>query len=215
MSRSRWLVGLLAAGLFTTCAGSAEDGARLEEPVTVESTDADIIWLFDMIDETGAFPHNVTSSSVCIYGDILLASTSNGVDYGHVDMPQPNAPCLIMLDKNTGELLGEEASGLGDRTFHASKSSEHGQHICDVDAPVRRTGRGLAEVCDRVSVACRRERQGRREIRFHSRVAHVHDGLNAVTPAGDDELVKDMYQADMAPVLEVRRTPKRHSCERR
>jgi outer membrane protein assembly factor BamB len=94
-----------------------------KEPVPVKETDADILWLFDMIGECGSFPHNVTSSSVLIQGDHVWASTSNGVDYGHVDMPAPGAPCLILLDKNTGELVGEEGSGIGSRTFHCNWSS--------------------------------------------------------------------------------------------
>ena len=92
-------------------------------PMEVTATDADIIWVMNMIDECGVFPHNITSCSVMVVGDQVWTSTSNGVDYGHVETPAPNAPCLICVDKNTGELLGEEASGLSERIFHSNWSS--------------------------------------------------------------------------------------------
>ena len=89
----------------------------------VKETDADIIWVTNMIDECGVFPHNITSCSVLIAGDQIWSSTSNGVDYGHVETPAPNAPSMIMLDKATGKLLGEEATGMSSRIFHSNWSS--------------------------------------------------------------------------------------------
>lgn len=94
-----------------------------QPPFEVKETDGDIIWTLNMIDECGVFPHNITSSSVLIAGDKLWVTTSNGVDYGHVETPAPNAPSLILVDKATGALLGEEASGLGQRIFHCNWSS--------------------------------------------------------------------------------------------
>ncbi len=93
------------------------------DPMEVKPNDADIIWVMNMIDECGVFPHNITTSSVLIAGDVLWVTTSNGVDYGHVETPAPNAPSLIMVDKKTGELLAEEASGLSSRIFHSNWSS--------------------------------------------------------------------------------------------
>jgi hypothetical protein len=89
----------------------------------VKDTDADIIWTLNMIDECGVFPHNITSSSVLVVGDQLWVSTSNGVDYGHVETPSPMAPSLILVDKQSGELIAEEASGLSQRIFHCNWSS--------------------------------------------------------------------------------------------
>lgn len=93
------------------------------EPMEIGAKDADIIWTLNMIDECGVFPHNITSSSIAVVGDRLWVSTSNGVDYGHVETPAPFAPTLILVDKNTGELLGEEASGLSQRIFHCTWNS--------------------------------------------------------------------------------------------
>ena len=76
-----------------------------------EELDADLIWKYDMRDELGVFPHNVTSSSAVIVGDFLFVATSNGVDWSHTNIPAPLSPCWIALDKNTGELVGEDGSG--------------------------------------------------------------------------------------------------------
>lgn len=94
-----------------------------KETVPLKKTDADIVWTMNMIDECGVFPHNITSSSVLPVGDRLWVTTSNGVDYGHVETPAPNAPCLILVDRHTGELLGEEASGLSQRILHGNWTS--------------------------------------------------------------------------------------------
>ncbi len=86
-------------------------------------TDADIVWRFDMREECGVFPHNVTSSSILIVDDRLYVCTSNGVDWTHTNIPAPKAPSLICLDRKTGALLGEEGSGISERCLHCSWSS--------------------------------------------------------------------------------------------
>ena len=85
--------------------------------------DADILWLYDMRDELGVFPHNVTSSSALILGDRLFVATSNGVDWSHINIPSPLSPSWIALDKNTGELIGEDGSGASEEALHAAWSS--------------------------------------------------------------------------------------------
>lgn len=92
-------------------------------PAPVSTADGDILWRFDMREELGVFPHNITSSSALIVGDRIYATTSNGQDWSHVNIPSPNAPALIVLDKNTGQLLGEEMSGISKRLLHANWSS--------------------------------------------------------------------------------------------
>lgn len=87
------------------------------------SIDADILWAYDMPNELGVFPHNVTSSSVLVVGDKLYVTTSNGVDWSHLDLPSPFSPSLIVLDRHTGELIGEEISGISEDTMHANWSS--------------------------------------------------------------------------------------------
>ena len=92
-------------------------------PVEPKAKDADIIWVYDMRSELGVFPHNIASSSVLVVGDKVFATTSNGVDWTHLNIPAPNAPSLICLDKKTGELIGEDASGVSERVLHCSWSS--------------------------------------------------------------------------------------------
>lgn len=91
--------------------------------VKLSATDADIIWRYDMREELGVFPHNIASSSALIVGDNLYVTTSNGQDWSHVNIPSPKSPCLIVLNRKTGKLLGEENSGIGFRLFHCNWSS--------------------------------------------------------------------------------------------
>ncbi len=85
--------------------------------------DADILWMYDMRDELGVFPHNVTSSSPIIVGDNVYVATSNGVDWSHTNIPSPLSPSWISLNKKTGELIGEDASGASENSLHAAWSS--------------------------------------------------------------------------------------------
>ena len=101
-------------------------------PIEPKANDADIIWVYDMIGELGVFPHNIASSSIVVVGDKLFATTSNGVDWTHLNIPAPNAPSLICLNKKTGELLGEEAAGVSERVLHCSWSSPAFAKIGDV-----------------------------------------------------------------------------------
>ena len=66
-----------------------------EGPVTDEKlngpNDADVIWSFDMMEEVGSYPHNMSNSSPVIWGDLLFVSTSNGQDESHVHIPSPKS----------------------------------------------------------------------------------------------------------------------------
>ena len=93
------------------------------KPVAVSDKSADILWVTDVRNDLGIFPHNVSSCSPLIVGDRIFVATSNGVDWSHLNIPAPFAPALIAVDKNTGKLLGEETSGVSKRVLHASWSS--------------------------------------------------------------------------------------------
>ncbi|MGE9266894.1 MAG: PQQ-binding-like beta-propeller repeat protein [Verrucomicrobiales bacterium] len=109
---------------------------------------ADIIWKFDMREELGVFPHNVSSCSPLIIGDMIVAATSNGMDWSHTNIPNPSAPALCAVDKNTGQLLGEEASGVSARVLHASWSSPAFGKLGDKNAIVWGGGDGFAYAFD-------------------------------------------------------------------
>lgn len=87
------------------------------------ATDADILWVYNMYDDLGIFPSNMTSSAVLVLGDRVYATTSNSRDWTLKHIPSPDAPALICLDKNTGKLLGQEKSGISSRTFLSNWSS--------------------------------------------------------------------------------------------
>ena len=115
------------AGLANGNQGVQDESKYYAEPgkpeVKLGDTDADVIWRYDMRGELGVFPHNIASSSVLIHGDTVIATTSNGVDWSHTNLPSPQAPSLIMLDKKTGELIAEEGSGISSRVLHCSWAS--------------------------------------------------------------------------------------------
>ncbi len=117
------------AGLKDGNQGMQDEAKYLSSPdnkiQATGDTDADIIWTFDMREECGVFPHNTTSSNILIVGEKLYVTTSNGVDWTHTNIPAPEAPSLICLDKKTGKLLGEDGSGISqkDRMLHCSWSS--------------------------------------------------------------------------------------------
>jgi outer membrane protein assembly factor BamB len=97
------------------------DGPVKDEKLTGQS-DADVVWAFDMMEQVGSYPHNLSNSSPVVWGDSLFVSTSNGQDESHVNIPSPRAPSIIALNKKTGELLWEDNS-VEDRILHGQWST--------------------------------------------------------------------------------------------
>jgi outer membrane protein assembly factor BamB len=97
------------------------DGPFTSETLTGKH-DPDVIWEFDMMEEVGAFPHNLANSSPNFYQNILYVSTGNGQDESHVNIPSPKAPAIIALDRTSGKLLWEDASP-GDKILHGQWST--------------------------------------------------------------------------------------------
>lgn len=97
------------------------DGSFKTEP-NENKDEADIVWSFDMMARLNTSQHNMCSCSVTLAGDILLVNTSNGVDESHINIPSPDAPSFIALDKNTGELLWTDNSP-GRNIVHGQWSS--------------------------------------------------------------------------------------------
>lgn len=116
------------------------DGPRRDETFTGPN-DADILWTFDMMEEVGAFPHNMSNSSPVSLGHLLFVSTSNGVDESHVNVPSPRAPSIIALDKRTGRLVWEDNS-VGERILHGQWSTPAVGRIGGVDQVVMGQGDG-------------------------------------------------------------------------
>lgn len=97
--------------------------ADAASPITIGNQHADIIWSFDMREELGTFPHNVSSCSPLVHNGVVYTATSNGMDWSHTNIPAPLAPALVAVDAKTGKLAGEEMSGVTERVLHASWSS--------------------------------------------------------------------------------------------
>src|SRR5687767_5881993 len=97
------------------------DGPATNEALTGQF-DADVIWSFDMMEEVGSYPHNLSNSSPVIWGDLVFVSTSNGQDESHVNIPSPKAPSIIALNKQTGKLVWEDNS-VEDRILHGQWST--------------------------------------------------------------------------------------------
>jgi outer membrane protein assembly factor BamB len=89
----------------------------------LSAIDADILWVYNMREELGVFPHNATSSAPLIVGDKVFVNTSNGVDWSHKNIPAPFSPAMICLDKLTGEMKGEEFSQISEKIMHGSWST--------------------------------------------------------------------------------------------
>lgn len=108
-----------------------DKGKPTERPAPPEepgAKDADILWKYDMMDELGVFPHNASDCAPLIVGDAVYVNTSNGQDWTHSNIPSPNAPSLIALNKTTGELLGEDDAKIGPHILHGQWSSpSHGK----------------------------------------------------------------------------------------
>jgi outer membrane protein assembly factor BamB len=116
------------------------DGPITDEKLT-SPTDPDLIWSFDMIEEVGSYPHNLSNSSPVIWGDLLYVSTSNGQDESHVHIQSPKAPAIIALNKNTGKLVWEDNS-VEDRILHGQWSTPAVGKVGGVDMVVSAQGDG-------------------------------------------------------------------------
>ncbi len=96
---------------------------RPAPPIEPGKQDGDIIWVYDMMDELGVFPHNASNCSVLIVDDIIYTCTSNGQDWTHSNIPSPNAPSFIALDKKTGKFLAEDDAKIGPHILHGQWGS--------------------------------------------------------------------------------------------
>lgn len=116
------------------------DGPFKDEKLTGQF-DADIIWKYDMMEEVGSQPHNMSNSSPVSYGDLLYICTSNGQDESHVNIPSPKAPAIIAINKKTAKLVWEDNS-VTDRILHGQWSSPSVGKIGDVVQVVHPQGDG-------------------------------------------------------------------------
>jgi outer membrane protein assembly factor BamB len=96
---------------------NGNDGFQKEQYNT--ATDGDVIWSYDMYKELKVFPHNMTDCSPLIIGDLIFIITANGVDDDHINIPFPESPSFICLNKKSGKLIWKSSL--------PGKSIMHGQ----------------------------------------------------------------------------------------
>jgi outer membrane protein assembly factor BamB len=117
-----------AHGLGNGNDGPFLDEARHSDPpgeasAQPSATDADVLWLFDMIKELGVRQHDSAHASILLHGPFLYVNTSNGVDDTHKKIAAPDAPSLIVLDKATGRLVARDGEHIAPNIFHSTWSS--------------------------------------------------------------------------------------------
>jgi len=94
-----------------------------EPAMEVTAIDADIIWLVDLQQAVGMYPHDSAHCSILLDGDVLYLNTCNGVDNTHEVIRKPDAPSLIAMSKETGQVLAQDGERIGPRIFHSTWSS--------------------------------------------------------------------------------------------
>jgi outer membrane protein assembly factor BamB len=97
------------------------DGPFTGEKVP-EKAEADVVWVLDMMKALGVSQHNMCSCSVTSAGDFLFVNTSNGVDEGHINLPNADAPSFLCVDKRDGKVLWADATP-GANVLHGQWSS--------------------------------------------------------------------------------------------
>jgi outer membrane protein assembly factor BamB len=141
-------------------------------PVALSKTDADIIWLFDIIKECRIRQHDQAYASILIDGPFLYLNTSNGVDDSHKQIHAPDAPSLIVLEKSTGRLVATDNERIGPRIFHSTWSP-----------PTKGTV----------------NRRGRIFFAGGDGVLYGFEPLAAVPPAGEVRALKRVWRFDCDP----------------
>ncbi len=99
-----------------------DDGITDPPEIVAEPLEADVVWVYDMMKELGVSQRNMAASSVTAWGDLLLVNTGNGTGEPPTELPAPDAPSFICLDKWTGELIWADRSP-GENILHGQWSS--------------------------------------------------------------------------------------------
>ncbi|HBJ33462.1 MAG TPA: serine/threonine protein kinase [Planctomycetaceae bacterium] len=101
---------------------SKDDGLAQPPEIVANPKEADVIWVYDMMAQLGVSQRNMAASSVTVLGDLLFVNTGNGTGESGEDLPAPDAPSFLCLDKSTGELVWADNSP-GKNILHGQWSS--------------------------------------------------------------------------------------------
>jgi|CXWL01.1.fsa_nt_gi outer membrane protein assembly factor BamB len=97
------------------------DGPFATETDTSE-IDADVVWKLDLIKQLDVFPHNLAASNPLVVDDLIYVTTGNGVDEGHINIPSPDAPSFVAVDRRDGKVVWK-SSLPGDTILHGTWSN--------------------------------------------------------------------------------------------
>ena len=87
-----------------------------------EQHEADVVWKFNMMKELGVSQHNMANCSMLTADGMLFVCTSNGVDDTHTNIPAPEAPSFLAMDRDTGKVIWTDNSP-GKNILHAQWGS--------------------------------------------------------------------------------------------
>jgi outer membrane protein assembly factor BamB len=85
--------------------GLANGNQGVQDENYKDPSDADVLWRCDMMRELNVFPHNMAACAPLVVGDMVYVVTANGVDEGHINLPSPEAPSFLALNKDTGKVV--------------------------------------------------------------------------------------------------------------
>lgn len=102
--------------------GLAAGNKGMKQEKYQDPTDADFIWVLDMMQELGVFPHNLAVCSPLVAGDLIFILTGNGHDESHENIPAPRAPSFIAVNKHTGKVVWT-SNAPGTRILHGQWSN--------------------------------------------------------------------------------------------
>jgi outer membrane protein assembly factor BamB len=71
---------------------------------------AKVLWTLDMFKELKVFPCQASNSAPLIVGDLVFVCTSNGVDPEEFNVPAPDAPSFIAVERKTGKVKWKDNS---------------------------------------------------------------------------------------------------------
>ncbi len=98
------------------------DGPFKQEDLADKKNGADVVWVFDMMNQLGVFQHNMATLLSDLRWQYALRQHFAGVDEGQVNIPNVLAPSFICLNRETGEVLWTDNSP-GKNILHGQWSS--------------------------------------------------------------------------------------------
>ncbi|MGI8965416.1 MAG: PQQ-binding-like beta-propeller repeat protein, partial [Limisphaerales bacterium] len=93
------------------------------EVLCLNAPDGKIIWRFDLTTGAGIWSHDAAHSSILIHDSNLYLNTGTGVDNTHKRIRAPNAPSLVVIDKESGRLVARDDEQIAPNIFHSTWSS--------------------------------------------------------------------------------------------